>query len=82
MNPMAGLGESVPSRYGCCSSRKNVVNKPKLMFGLNGCMGGRGRVKSAMQVVHSHGSIEVVLTKPRMSPLEQHCAGLPKACGN
>ena len=45
-------------------------------------MGGRGRVKSAMQVVHSHGSIEVVLTKPRPSPLEQHCAGLPKACGN
>ena len=82
MNPMAGLGESVPSRYGCCSSRKNVVNKPKLMFWLNGCMGGRGRVKSAMQVVHSHGSIEVVLTKPRPSPLEQHCAGLPKACGN
>jgi hypothetical protein len=82
MNPMAGLGESVPSRYGCCSSRKNVVNKPKLMFWLNGCMGGRGRVKSAIQVVHSHGSIEVVLTKPRPSPLEQHCAGLPKACGN
>ena len=52
------------------------------MFWLNGCMGGRGRVKSAMQVVHSHRSIEVVLTKPRPSPLEQHCAGLPKACGN
>ena len=44
--------------------------------------GGRGRVKSAMQVVHSHGSIEMVLTKPSPSPLEQHCAGLPKACGN
>ena len=42
-------------------------------------MGGRGRVKSAMQVVHSHGSIEVVLTKPHPSPLEQHCAGLSKS---
>ena len=40
------------------------------MFWLNGCMGGRGRVKSAMQVVHSHGSIEVMLTKssPEWAP--------------
>jgi hypothetical protein len=82
MNPMVGLGQSVPSSYGCCSSRENVVNKPKLTFWLNGFMGGRGSVKSAMQVVHSHGSIEVVLTKPRPNPLEQHCAGLSKACGN
>ena len=44
--------------------------------------GGQGPRKSAMQVVHSHGSIEMVLTNPGPSPLEQHCAGLPKACGN
>jgi hypothetical protein len=43
---------------------------------------GGGCVKGAFQVVHSHGSIEVMLTKSSPSPVQQHCAGLPKACSN
>ena len=39
-------------------------------------------MKGAFQVVHSYGSIEVMLAKSSPSPVQQHCAGLPKPCSN
>ena len=79
---MSGFVQGFLRSQGGCTSRENVVHQPNRCFRLQGRLWGGGCVKGAFQVVHSHGSIEVVLTKPRPSPLEQHCAGLPKACGN
>ena len=79
---MSGFVQGFLRSQGGCTSRENVVHQPNRCFRLQGCLWGGGCVKGAFQVVHSHGSIEVMLAKSSPSPVQQHCAGLPKACSN